>query len=134
MARSTRNPARLVIALSIAAVLAVFLIYTALAGSTPALQPSNLSGHAGVVSLTGKVIGQVKGNAAESGLRFQLRDINDPNKTSPVIPIVYKGSVPDLFKTGRDINLTGKLEGASFVATDMTTKCPSKYTATTSNA
>ena len=54
MARSSRSPARLVIALAIAGLLAVFLIYTALAGSTPALQPSNLAGHAGKVSLTGK--------------------------------------------------------------------------------
>jgi hypothetical protein len=39
------NPARLVIALSVAAVLAVFLIYTSLAGGTPSLQPSALPGH-----------------------------------------------------------------------------------------
>ena len=128
MARSTRSPARLVIALAIAAVLAVFLIYTALHGTTPSLQPSNLEGHAGTVSLTGKVLGKVSGNADDvKGLRFKLHNING---TSPIVPIVYRGSVPDLFKTGRDVNLTGQLEGGTFVATAMTTKCPSKYTAT----
>ena len=47
---------------------------------------------------------------------------------SPTIPIVYHGSVPDLFKVGRDVNLTGQLVGGSFMATALTTKCPSKYT------
>ena len=128
MVRSARSPARLVVALAIAAVLAVFLVYTALTGTTPSLQPSNLQGHGGTVSLTGKVIGQVSGNASEAnGLRFKLHNING---VSPVVPIIYKGSVPDLFKTGRDVNLTGQMEGQTFVATAMTTKCPSKYTAT----
>jgi len=122
-----RSPARLVVALSVAAVLAIFLLYTALGGnSTPLLQPSNLAGHAGTVSLTGKVVGPVAGDAHGSdGLRFRLHNING---TSPMVPIVYRGSVPDLFKTGRDVNVTGKLQGDSFVANQMTTKCPSKYT------
>ena len=62
MARSRSNPARLVIALAIASLLAVFLVYTAISGTTPALQPSNLEGHPGTVSLTGKVIGPVAGD------------------------------------------------------------------------
>ncbi len=113
--------------MSVAAVLAVFLIYTAIAGSTPALQPSNLAGHIGVVSLTGKVIGHVTGNAHDPiGLHFKLHNING---ASPIVPVVYHGSVPDLFETGRDVNVTGKLQGSSFVASGLTTKCPSKYTA-----
>jgi cytochrome c-type biogenesis protein CcmE len=127
MARSRRSPARLVVALSVAAVLAVFLIYTAIAGSTPALEPSNLSGHLGIVSLTGKVTGRVSGDAHSAvGLHFALHDINGK---SPLVPIVYHGSVPDLFESGRDVNVTGELHGTSFVATALTTKCPSKYTA-----
>ena len=117
------------VALAVAGVLAVFLLYTALGGgSIELLQPSNLAGHAGTVSLTGKVRGPVSGDAkADGGLRFSLHNIQGE---SPVVPIVYHGSVPDLFKVGRDVNLTGHLEGGSFVATQMTTKCPSKYTAT----
>jgi cytochrome c-type biogenesis protein CcmE len=127
MARSRRNPARLVVALSIAAVLAIFLIYTAVSGSTPALQPSNLNDHAGTVSLTGKVVGNVTGDShMPGGLRFKVHNINGK---SPTVPVVFHGSVPDLFETGRDVNMTGKLVGASFVATALTTKCPSKYTA-----
>jgi cytochrome c-type biogenesis protein CcmE len=131
VARPSRSPARLVIALSVAAVLAVFLIYTALAGSTPSLQPSNLTGHLGTVALTGRVVGKVSGNAAESnGLQFKLHNING---VSPTVPIVYHGSVPDLFKSGRDVNVTGRLQDGTFMATAMTTKCPSKYTATPSS-
>ena len=117
------------VALAVAGVLAVFLLYTALGGgSTPLLQPSNLGNEAGTVSLTGKVHGPVTGDAkTDGGLRFSLHNIKGE---SPLVPIVFRGSVPDLFKVGRDVNLTGHLEGGSFVANHMTTKCPSKYTAT----
>src|SRR5581483_3537103 len=123
---------RLVVALAVAGVLAVFLLYTALGGgSIELLQPSNLGGHAGTVSLTGNVRGPVTGDAkTDTGLRFSLHNIRG---SSPLIPIVYRGSVPDLFKIGRDVNLTGHLEGGTFVANQMTTKCPSKYTATPKN-
>jgi cytochrome c-type biogenesis protein CcmE len=126
MARSRRSPARLVVALAVAGVLAVFLVYTALSGTTPALQPSNLNGNTGKVSLTGKVVGPLKGDAHQAGgLQFKLHNING---VSPTIPVVYHGSVPDLFQVGRDVNLTGQLKGDAFVATALTTKCPSKYT------
>ena len=123
-----RNPARLIVALAVAGVLAVFLLYTALGGnSMPLLEPSNLAGHIGTVSLTGKVVGPVAGDAhSNGGLRFGLRNIEG---TSPMVPVVYHGALPDLFETGRDVNLTGKLNNGAFLASQMTTKCPSKYTA-----
>src|SRR3954462_11440169 len=107
MARSSRFPARLAVALAVAVLLSIFLVYTAISGTTPALQPSNLNGRTGTVSLTGKLIGPVAGNPPGGrGLRFKLPNTN---ATSPVIPIVYRGSVPDLFKVGRDVNVTGHL-------------------------
>ncbi len=77
MARRTRNPARLIVALAVAGVLAIFLLYTAMGGnSTPLLQPSNLAGHTGTVSLTGKVVGPIAGDAhTAGGLRFSVRNI-----------------------------------------------------------
>jgi cytochrome c-type biogenesis protein CcmE len=122
------SPARLVIALSIAAALAVFLLYTSIAGGgTPSLQPSQLAGHGGEVVLGGRVIGPVTGDSHGAGLRFRLRDV----KGTATVPVVYTGSVPDLFKVGRDIAVTGKLRDGTFVSTPGTllTKCPSKYTA-----
>jgi len=120
------NPARLVIALSVAAVLAVFLLYTSIAGGgTPVLRPSQLAGHYGRVSLMGLVVGTPAGDAHAAGLRFKLRDI----KGTRSIPVVYKGSVPDLFRSGRDVVVDGQLQGGVFVAVPDTlvTKCPSKY-------
>jgi cytochrome c-type biogenesis protein CcmE len=124
-----RSPARLVVALSIAAVLAVFLLYTSIAGGgTPALRPSQLAGHAGIVSLTGNVIGPVSGDAHGAGLRFKLRDIGG-GAGAATVPIVYRGTVPDLFRAKRDVVLEGRLQNGVFVATpgSLVTKCPSKY-------
>ena len=120
------SPARLVIALSVAAALAVFLLYTSIAGGgTPTIRPSQLSGHKGRVSLMGTVVGKPAGDAHAAGLRFRLRDV----KGATAVPVVYKGTVPDLFRTGRDVVVDGRLRDGVFVAVPNTlvTKCPSKY-------
>jgi cytochrome c-type biogenesis protein CcmE len=120
------SPARLVVALSVAAALAVFLLYTSIAGGgTPTIRPSQLPGHNGRVSLMGTVVGTPAGDAHAAGLRFRLRDV----KGTALIPVVYKGTVPDLFRTGRDVVVDGKLRNGVFVAVPNTlvTKCPSKY-------
>ena len=53
------------------------------------------------------------------------------NPSGPTVAVVYTGSVPDLFASGRDIVVDGTLKDGVFVATPgtMVTKCPSKYTA-----
>ena len=120
------NPARLVVALSIAAVLAIFLVYTSFAGgSTPSLQPSQLADHDGKVSLAGVVVGRPAGDARGEGLRFTVRDIEG----SATVPVRYQGSVPDLFRTGRSVYMRGELVDGVFVAErdSLVTKCPSKY-------
>ncbi len=125
MARK-RSPARLVVALSVAAVLAVFLLYTSIAGGTQlALRPSQLPSHHGKVQLAGLVVGPITGDAHAGGLRFRLRDIDG----AATVPVVYTGTVPDLFKTGRHVVMDGRLENGTFVAVPGTlvTKCPSKY-------
>ena len=121
-------PVRLVIALSVAAVLAIFLLYVSVAGGTPSIQPSQLKGHTGNVALVGKVVGTPQGEGyASQGLRFQLQDV----KGGASVPVVYRGSVPDQFKTGRELRLEGRLRSGVFIAKrdSMRTKCPSKYTA-----
>ena len=124
-----RSPARLVIALSVAAVLAVFLLYTSIAGGgTPSLAPSELPGHTGRVAVAGEVVGPVRGDQyAAGGLRFRIRDIDG----SATAAVVYRGSVPDLFEVGRHIYLEGELKKGVFVGAPgtMITKCPSKYSA-----
>jgi cytochrome c-type biogenesis protein CcmE len=127
------SPARLVIALSVAAALAIFLLYTSIAGGgTPLLRPGNLAGHTGRVSLEGTVVGKPSGDAhGAAGLRFTMRDV----KGTATVPVMYHGTVPDLFKTGRAVVVDGRLRNGVFVAVpgSLLTKCPSKYSPKTNS-
>lgn len=116
------------IALSVAAVLAVFLLYTSIAGGgNPSISPSELGDRLETVQLAGLVVGPVRGDAHAGGLRFRLRDSD--GETSTRVRVRYTGSVPDLFEVGRHIVVQGKLVDGVFVADPgtMITKCPSKY-------
>ena len=124
-----RSPARLVVALSVAAVLAVFLVYTAVAGnSTPQLTPSQLAGHAGKVSAVGAVVGPLRGDShSAGGLRFGLKNIQG---RSGVVPVVYHGdNPPPLFAVGRHVVVSGTYGQGRLAGNDILTKCPSKYEA-----
>jgi len=117
-----------VIALSVAAALAVFVVYTAVAGAgTPQIQPRDLPKHAGTVMLVGKVVSSTGDAHSPAGLRFVLRDVQGTSAARA--RVVYHGSVPDLFRNGREVVVTGKLRDGTFAAQDdsLSTKCPSKY-------
>ena len=119
------NPARLVLALSVAAVLAVFLVYVSLAGGgTPAIQPSELDGRTQSVILMGEVVRPVR-EVSENVHRFRLRDLEGTG----TIAVSYASTLPDQFRPGREIRLEGRLRGGVFVGVPgtMITKCPSKY-------
>jgi cytochrome c-type biogenesis protein CcmE len=121
-----QSPARLVIALSVAACLAIFLLYTSIAGGgTVSLRPSQVPGHKGTAQLFGVVLAPVRGDAHAGGLRFRLRDVDG----QAAVPVLYRGSVPDLFKVGRDVYLKGRMRNGVFVGerNSLVTKCPSKY-------
>jgi cytochrome c-type biogenesis protein CcmE len=123
-----RSPARLVVALSVAAVLAVFLLYTSLAGGgTPSLEPSELAGQTGAVTLVGVVQPGYTGDSYAGGLRFKLRD----RTGSEAVTVVYRGTLSDQFKVDREVSVKGELRNGVFVAKkdSLVTKCPSKYTA-----
>ena len=125
-----RNPARLVIALSVAAVLAVFLLYTSIAGGgTPSVSPSELAGEKGFVTLVGHVQPGYSGDSYGNGLRFELKDREGPSQK--IVRVLYKGSVSDQFRENREVSVKGELRNGVFVARkdSLVTKCPSKYTA-----
>ncbi|MDQ5820145.1 MAG: cytochrome c maturation protein CcmE [Actinomycetota bacterium] len=125
MARK-RNPARLVIALSVAAVLCIFLLYTSIAGGgTPSLQPGQLKGRTGQVTLGGVVVANSGDARSSAGMRFTLRD----RTGAATVPVVYRGAVPDMFRRGREVAVQGALRNGVFVAKrdTLVTKCPSKY-------
>jgi cytochrome c-type biogenesis protein CcmE len=116
-----------VVALSIAATLAIFLIYTAFVGSSiAAIKPSQLPAHKdGKVQLVGTVVGPVRTLPNTQNRRFAMEDIGGHT----TVPVVYSGAVGALFKVGQHILVTGRLRGGVFVADrdSMITKCPSKY-------
>jgi len=123
-----------VIALSVAAVLAVFLLYVSIAGGrTAQVKPSELAARTGTVNLVGRVVGRAHGAGySKDGLRFRVGDI----KGTATVPVVYYGSVPDQFKTGRDVVVSGRYANGVFVAKrdSLVTKCPSKYSPKKTNA
>ena len=116
------------VALAVAALLAVFLLYTSIAGGgTPQLRPSEVAGRTDRISVMGQVTGSVQNRdrAREKGLRFSLRDVEGTAR----VPVVYHGSVPDPFRLGRDVIVEGRMRNGTFVADRLITKCPSKYRA-----
>ncbi len=119
---------RLVAALSVAVLLAVALVYTSFSASTEAKEPSQLLAAAPGTSydMTGRV---VKGSIEREGggIAFRVVDRDGGGRS---LPVTYTGTVPDPFRGGREIVLTGSLEGGTFVGEPETliTKCPSKFT------
>jgi cytochrome c-type biogenesis protein CcmE len=127
---STRSPARLIVALGVAAVLAVFLLYTAVAGhSTPTLTPSQVANHRGQLAVVGVVVAPLRGDShSADGLRFGLKNIDGKGG---VVPVVYRGdNPPPLFKVGRNVVVSGSYAHGRLAGDNVVTKCPSKYTAT----
>ena len=114
------------VALGVAVVLAAGLVYTSFSAGSETKQPSELAGvSGGPYELTGKV---AEGSVVHDGadLRFQVTDRDDPTAK---IPVSYSGQVPDPFREGREVILTGSVEGGRFVAEkdSLITKCPSKF-------
>ena len=119
---------RLVVALSAAVLLSVALVYTSFSASTEAKEPSQLIGAAPGTSyeMTGKVVkGSVRHRGA--GIAFAVVDRDGRGRA---LPVTYTGTVPDPFRGGREIVLTGQVRDGTFVGEPDTliTKCPSKFT------
>ncbi|HYJ22623.1 MAG TPA: cytochrome c maturation protein CcmE [Solirubrobacterales bacterium] len=119
---------RLVVALSVAVLLSVALIYTSFSASTEAKEPSQLLSAAPGTSyeMSGRV---VKGSIRQEdkGISFLVVDRDGEGES---LPVTYSGTVPDPFRGGREIILTGAIQGGTFVGEPETliTKCPSKFT------
>ena len=118
---------RLVVALGAAVLLSAALVYTSFSASTEAKQPSQLLSAAPGerYDLTGRVVpGSVQ--RAGSSLSFRVAD-RDGGES---IPVTYDGAVPDPFRGGREIILTGEVQDGTFVGErdTLVTKCPSKFT------
>ena len=121
---SRKRNLRLAVALGAAVCLAAALLYTSFSASSEAAKPSELR-EGQSYEVTGKV---VKGSISHSGdeLRFRIRD-RDGRES---VPVTYTGSVPDPFRDGREVIVSGELRQGTFVAErdSLVTKCPSKFT------
>src|SRR5437764_2605466 len=122
-----KRTARLIVALSAAAVLASALVYTSFSAASPALSPSQLvrqvqAGRS--YQLTGTV---AAGSVHRSGsvLDFSVQDRAGGTR----IPLAYTGTVPDPFHEGREVIVTVQKQGDRYVGerNSLITKCPSKY-------
>jgi cytochrome c-type biogenesis protein CcmE len=114
---------RLAAALGAAVFLAAALIYTSFSASTEASKPSQIQPGQSY-EVTGKV---VKGSISRHGdqLRFRIRDRDG----TASVPVTYSGVVPDPFREGREVIVSGELKQGTFVAErdSLVTKCPSKF-------
>ncbi len=121
---SRKRKLRLVVALTAAVLLATALIYTSFSASTEASKPSQVKPGRSY-DITGTV---VKGSVRHVGvdLRFRVRDRDGTQS----VPVSYTGVVPDPFREGREVIVSGELEHGTFVAErdSLVTKCPSKFT------
>jgi cytochrome c-type biogenesis protein CcmE len=119
---------RLFVALSAAVLLAGALIYTSFSASTQAKEPSELIAGAEAgrsYELTGKVVNDSVDKDGDQ-LTFRIRD-RDGRES---LPVTYSGVVPDPFREGREVIVSGQLKQGTFVAErdSLITKCPSKFT------
>jgi cytochrome c-type biogenesis protein CcmE len=127
-----RSRLRFVVAISLAVVLGGWLAYTSLGGSMETYAAPGELAAAKTYRLNGTVAdGSPKDAAAQAqsdaGLAFTVVDKDDPSQR---VKVLYRGSVPDQFKDGREVVVTGTLENGTFMAkTDsLVTLCPSKFT------
>jgi cytochrome c-type biogenesis protein CcmE len=126
---NAKRKIRLVVALSAAVLLAVALIYTSFSASSEAKQPSELlnvsSGES--YDMTGVV---VPGSVRHEGPELNFR-VADRENSSASIPVRYRGEVPDPFREGREVIVTGHVQEGTFIADrdSLITKCPSKFAA-----
>jgi cytochrome c-type biogenesis protein CcmE len=127
---SRKRRIRLVVALSAALLLAGALVYTSFSAATDAVTPSQLLRDAASApasksyQVTGKV---ATGSVQRHGntVRFIVRDRNGKSG----VPVTYTGAIPDPFREGREVIVSGRMRNGTFVGErdSLITKCPSKF-------
>jgi len=130
---NVKRKIRLVVALSAAVLLAVGLIYTSFSASSEAKQPSELmNASGGSYEMTGVVVpGSIQHQGADLNFSVVDRDAIDDDRedSTESLPVRYRGEIPDPFREGREVVVTGTVKDGTFIAErdSLITKCPSKY-------
>jgi cytochrome c-type biogenesis protein CcmE len=125
---AAKRTVRLVVALSVAVLLAAALVYTSFSASSEARTPSQLVGSAEpgrVYQLTGRVVPGYEQRGTVT--HFRVRD----RAGHVSVPVRYEGALPDPFRAGREVIVDVRKQGGVFVGEkdSLVTKCPSKFTA-----
>jgi cytochrome c-type biogenesis protein CcmE len=123
-----KRKVRFVVALGVALLLAVALVYTSFSASSEAKTPSQLLASSSAdqsYKLTGKVEPGYKRDGTTT--HFRVRD----RAGSRSVPVSYSGALPDPFRAGREVIITVRKQGEGWVGEhgSLITKCPSKFTA-----
>ena len=124
---SRKRAIRLVVALTAALLLASALVYTSFSAGRDEVTAGQLlrvarPGQSYI--LAGTVLsGSVK--HVGSALLFRVRD----PKLRVSVPVRYSGVVPDPFRDGREVIVSGRMRDGAFVGQrdSLVTKCPSKF-------
>ncbi len=116
---------RLVVALSAAVLLAVALIYTSFSAANDAIEPSELlaRGPGETADVEGLVTKDLQGDPR----RFEIVDKDGEGDS---VMVEYDGAVPDPFRPGREVIVTGALNSEGVLVGEkdsLVTKCPSKF-------
>lgn len=127
-----RSRLRFIIAIGLAVVLGGWLAYTSLGGSLETYAgPAELAAGK-TYRLNGRVAPGAPKDAvglanSDKGLTFTVVDKQTPGRR---VTVHYRGTVPDQFKAGREVVVTGSLQNGTFVARNdsLITLCPSKFT------
>ena len=131
---SVRSRVRFIVAIGLAVVLGAWLAWTSLGGSLETYAgPGELAAASDdTYRLNGRVAAGAPTDAATraqsaAGLRFTVVDKENPDQR---VRVLYRGSVPDQFKAGREVVVTGRVQEGTFVARadSLITLCPSKFT------
>ncbi|MEI6513731.1 MAG: cytochrome c maturation protein CcmE [bacterium] len=59
----------------------------------------------------------------------ELRFIIEDPKTHEAIPVIYHGAIPESFDQATRVVVVGSIKNGIFEATQIQTKCPSRYSA-----
>jgi cytochrome c-type biogenesis protein CcmE len=125
-----KRKTRLVVTLGIALLLATALIYTSFGASTVASTPTQLlaaSTPGKSYELSGRV---VAGSVERKGdsMKFRVMDRSGSDGSRSIL-VKYTGTVPDPFREGREVIVSGRVVDGVLVArpNSLVTKCPSKY-------
>lgn len=129
--RKNRTTTRFFAAGGVLAIAIAFLIYNGMQGTSAfymtvdELQSSTAVTEGKQIRVGGDVVAGtiVKGDIGEE-IRFEITD------GVSTVPIVYNGAAPDIFSDHAEVIATGTMgDDGTFHATELLTKCPSRFEA-----